>query len=476
MRLHFLPDLPSEGGFARVYRAYIMGVPGKVVAVKQACVADHVEHPRLLHEGAALVLLRGHPNIPLAYAWGRSQYYEYLAMELLSVDLADSSIKLTMRNLVALAIQMLDVIEHVHSHGIVHCDVKTQNFMLSKEDPGRLRLIDFGLCRPYRNPVTLSHLPDVRMQRSIGTDAFVSLHGHLRHSPSRRDDMESLSYTLLALLLGDLPWAPGWKYLGRTRLYESKKDWSGTQLIDCPSAFGEFVDYTRALGYTDAPDYAYWKRRFRELCADLPAQPFYDPEDTGKPLPKRTSSGNHGHGSRAHSTSEDEDRLHDRLADVAGVKLSKMLEVEVEPSKPSEERAGIHLSKIVRLGKDEDEPHDRLTDSAGVELPKSAPWHFIDTDFIPCSDWPVTFSLDDDELLGNEEEIVCAHLDILEELPSGQEQHVEDCCPPEIMHTAPRTRYSEGASAAHKYTNSKSVGSNDEEVTVPREPLRPLPT
>ncbi len=233
--------------------------------------------------------------------------------------------------------------------------------------------------------------------------------------------MESLSYTLLALLLGDLPWAPGWSYLGRTSLYESKKAWSGTQLVDRPSVFGEFVDYTRALGYTCAPDYAYWKCRFRELCPDLPAQPYYDPEDTTELLPKRTPSGSHGHSRHAQPAPEDED----------------------EPSKPHEERAGIHLSKIVRLGKDEDEPHYRLTDSAGVELPKSAPWKFIDTDFISCSDWPVTFSLDDDELLGDELEIVCAHLHILEELPSGQEQHVEDCCPPEIMHRAPRTRCSE---------------------------------
>ncbi len=44
---------------ARVYCARITDEPGKVVAVKQAYVADGVEHPRLLHEGAALVLLRG---------------------------------------------------------------------------------------------------------------------------------------------------------------------------------------------------------------------------------------------------------------------------------------------------------------------------------------------------------------------------------------------------------------------------------
>lgn len=57
----------------------------------------------------------GHPSIPLAYAWGRSQYYEYLAMELLSVHLADNAVKLTMRNLVVLAIQMVTYFQHRHT-------------------------------------------------------------------------------------------------------------------------------------------------------------------------------------------------------------------------------------------------------------------------------------------------------------------------------------------------------------------------
>ncbi|TFK90841.1 hypothetical protein K466DRAFT_635763 [Polyporus arcularius HHB13444] len=201
---------------------------------------------------------------------------------------------------------------------------------------------------------------------------------------------------------GDIAWAPCWKYMGLTRLYASKKDWSGTQLVDCPSVFGEFVDYTRSLGYTDCPDYAYWKGRFRE-GADLPAQPFYDPADTGETFPRNTLNA---------------------------------------PGSYGRELCVTTMSSL----------------TAGVELPRSARWNFIVPDFIPCSDWPAAFSLDDDELLGNEEEIVCSHLDIVEELPSGQERHVESYCPTEVMHKAPCTHCSEGACAPHKHTSLSKTG------------------
>ena len=39
-----------------------------------------------------------------------------------------------------------------------------------------------------------------------GTIRYASVHAHLGRTASRRDDLESLAYTLLFLLLGRLPW------------------------------------------------------------------------------------------------------------------------------------------------------------------------------------------------------------------------------------------------------------------------------
>ncbi|RPD58263.1 kinase-like protein [Lentinus tigrinus ALCF2SS1-6] len=146
---------------------------------------DHVKHPRLLHKACALVLLQGHESIPLVHAWGRSQFHEYLAMELLGVGLDKIRSAITLRNAVALSLQLIDALEFVHSHGIVHCDIKPGNLMLgaAERNPGRVRLIDFGLCRLYRDPVTLKHLPDKGTPRTIGTPAYASVNEHLHHWP-----------------------------------------------------------------------------------------------------------------------------------------------------------------------------------------------------------------------------------------------------------------------------------------------------
>ena len=51
------------------------------------------------------------------------------------------------------------------------------------------------------------HIPiKVDKQSILGTPNFISLHVHNKIEPSRRDDMVSLGYIWLNLLLGFLPW------------------------------------------------------------------------------------------------------------------------------------------------------------------------------------------------------------------------------------------------------------------------------
>ncbi|TFK86238.1 kinase-like protein, partial [Polyporus arcularius HHB13444] len=119
---------------------------------------------------------------------------------------------------------------YIHSRGIVHCDIKPGNLMLGSDasEPSRVRFIDFALCRPYKNLDTAEHLPDKGTSHFLGSRLFISLNGHLHHSSSRRDDIEAMSYTLLALVVSRLPWkARLQRRPSSRRLCDLKKQWSG---------------------------------------------------------------------------------------------------------------------------------------------------------------------------------------------------------------------------------------------------------
>ena len=81
------------GLVGRVYKA--QGFGGEMVALKKSHITKRVINPMLRHEGCALALLAGHPSVPSVHAWGRSQYYEYLVMDLLGSPLKRFSVRPT---------------------------------------------------------------------------------------------------------------------------------------------------------------------------------------------------------------------------------------------------------------------------------------------------------------------------------------------------------------------------------------------
>ena len=70
----------------RVYEA--RDPNGKLVAVKKSHVTSSVKQPMLRHEACALSLAE-HKSIPRVYAWGRSQWFEYLVTERLGRTLVE---------------------------------------------------------------------------------------------------------------------------------------------------------------------------------------------------------------------------------------------------------------------------------------------------------------------------------------------------------------------------------------------------
>ncbi|KAI1787244.1 kinase-like domain-containing protein [Ganoderma leucocontextum] len=270
MRLSYgWEDLVGLGSYGKVFAAkitsvYHNGVGGKGetdVALKKMRVTNHVRHPLLLHEACVLILVGGHPNIPRVLAWGRSQYFEYMAMELLGPNLE-------VRNAVALICQMLDALEHVHGKGFVHGDIKPSNIVLGRGDTaGRAYLIDFGLAWRW----TTDSPPSGRR----GTVPFCSLRVLAGEAALPRDDLESLAYTVGHLLRGTLLWF----YQSFTKRLEGGPV-SGKDLFrGFPDVFAQFLDFARVLAPTDDLQYQRWREAFCALEPGLSEYPLFNQQD-----------------------------------------------------------------------------------------------------------------------------------------------------------------------------------------------------
>ncbi|CAE6435230.1 unnamed protein product [Rhizoctonia solani] len=232
----------GSGGFANVFKA-VQSNTQRVVALKQSRASLRLKRPVLQHEAKVLRHLSGHPSIPEVYAYGRIEHFELMSMQLFHRSLrnaVDEDGPLSVKSGANIADQMMDALQHVHSHRLVHRDIKPDNIMLQSPGSWKLCLIDFGLAH---------HLPTLL---------------------TFRDDIESLAYTLLWLLRGDLPWghfATNGSRVGRIRqVHVQKERHTGSTLaIELPAEFGELVDYTRSLRTYEKPGYDEWRRRFKRV-------------------------------------------------------------------------------------------------------------------------------------------------------------------------------------------------------------------
>ncbi|GJJ10774.1 hypothetical protein Clacol_005002 [Clathrus columnatus] len=290
----------GDGGYSRVYKAVEVN-SGQVVALKKSRVSLKVKRPHLRYESWILHLFQGHPAIPKIYGYGQSEHFEYISMEILGTSVRDKiagkSIGLPVITVVRIVEQALSALKNVHKHGLIHRDIKPENFLYSNNDRSRIMLIDFGLTKRATSGLPKTRDPLKEKKSIVGTLPWASLNSHRGTGWSNvipirtvvdlaaRDDLESLAYTALFLLRGNMPWHKKFNpreptLRTQTRVYRFKSAFSGSQLVmNFPSDFAYLLDYSRNLDYHRFPNYDDLENRFSTLADSLGGYSKSDPLD-----------------------------------------------------------------------------------------------------------------------------------------------------------------------------------------------------
>lgn len=250
----------GSGAFGDIYMGNNVQTGEKVAIKLEQC---STKHPTLPDETRVYRALGNAVGVPRIHWYGVENGCNVLVMDLMGPSLEDLLVfcrrRFSLKTVLMLGDQMITRLQHLHDRGFIHGDIKPDNFVIGLgRQANHVHLIDLGLARRYRDPETHAHLPLSCSQSLAGTARFASVNAHLGVAKSRRDDLESLGYTMLYFLRGRLPW--------QSIAAVSRKDWSKIMELktkmsievlckDLPREVCEYMLYCRKLRFDDEPDY-----------------------------------------------------------------------------------------------------------------------------------------------------------------------------------------------------------------------------
>ncbi len=257
----------GEGSFGKIFKGINVN-SDEEVAVK---IEKSSDSSLLKTEAKIYKLLENITGVPKLRSYGCEGNFNYMVIDLLGSSLEELRVscggKLSLKSVLAIGIQLLKRIESIHEEGIIHRDIKPDNFLI-KPDTNMVYIIDFGLARRYITKKE-QHITLTQGRKLTGTARYASVNVHLGLTPSRRDDLESIAYVMLYLLNGKLPWQ-AIKCSDKEKRYEkigneklNSVPW--THFETSPGEFILFLKYCRGLDFDEDPDYNY----LRNLLGNL---------------------------------------------------------------------------------------------------------------------------------------------------------------------------------------------------------------
>ncbi|XP_078033881.1 uncharacterized protein LOC144468344 [Augochlora pura] len=209
----------------------------------------------------------------------KSTKYRFIVLERYGTDLwklfEQNNKEFPEHTVYKVAIQIINVLEYIHSRNYIHGDIKGANLLLDLKSPDQVYLVDFGLA----SRITTKDKYELDPKKAHnGTIEYVSRDGHMGVS-TMRGDFEILGYNMIQWLNKSLLWekdlsSPVIVQKQKENAFENmseflKKTFSGA----VPNTIVRYMSELASMKFNDVPNYDKFKQILTEGLKQLSHKP-----------------------------------------------------------------------------------------------------------------------------------------------------------------------------------------------------------